>query len=397
MKGLDINGSNIINGEDELIYKTIEIEKLQNIIQTLESHLNIQSFVITRLMSSDELRNSAEEVLKTLKRKLKGINEIVILLYDENIGGLCVFASAGLSKVKRKAIFHPGEGISGRSFLYKKVIFTEKAGNDPRFLGWFKGKSEYLNKAFISIPLQVGRDVVGVLTATGDVIPPLYQNLLKILAQTISPLIQLMKTKWEQERQYYSMIEKLIDISESFSPTWRGHSYRVNKYSIYIADKMKMKEKDKKIIEHGSRLHDVGKLAIMDIVKKRGKLSARDLEILKLHPLLGEQFVKDFDFLHPAIPIIKFHHERYDGTGYPGYYAKENIPLHARIVSVADVYDAITGPRHYRKSLNFNDALAEMKRSAGTQLDPALVEVFLENSKELKEFTLDLLKEKLPF
>lgn len=380
-----LNEINLLSSEDEIVYKTIEIEKLQNMVKTFESNLNLQCYVIYRLINSDDLEKSAKKVLQILKKKLPGLMEISVLLYDENRGSLYVFASSGLSRKKQKAIFHPGEGISGRAFLYKKTIFTENAGKDPKFLNWLQNSSEYVNKAFIAIPLRTSDTVLGVLTACGATFPKMYQELLKTFASTLSPLIQLMVTRRERESQYYSLIEKLIDISESFNPVWRGHSHRVNRYSLYLSEKLKLDKQKIKIINHGSRLHDVGKLAIMDIVKKRGKLTKKEREILKLHPLMGEQFVRDFDFLVPAIPIIKFHHEWFDGTGYPGFYAGTQIPLEARIVSIADVFDAITGSRHYKKSLTFKQAIKELKRVAGSQLDPELVDLFTKNEKELKE------------
>ncbi len=381
---------------EELLYKTIENEKLRNLIDTLSSTLKLQSNVIQKLISGRDLQASTAKVLGLLKKRLK-LDEIAVLLYEEEKGGLTVFAAAGLTPRKKKAVFHPGEGISGRAFLFKKTLFTERAGSDPRFMNWLQNTSEYRNKSFIAIPLISGDTVLGVLTATADTLPTIYLNILQVFASTLSPLLHLLKTKLQQEQQYYNMIQKLIDVSEALNPVFRGHSHRVNRYSLYLADKLKMSEEKKKIIHHGSRLHDVGKLAMMDIVKKHGKLTKREYEILKLHPVLGEQFVRDFDFLVPAIPMIKFHHERYDGTGYPGMYMGEEIPLNARIVSVADVYDAITGSRHYRKPLSFEKAVKELSNSSGSQLDPYLVEVFLSDLNELKDFTEELKQKRFPY
>ena len=137
-------------------------------------------------------------------------------------------------------------------------------------------------------------------------------------------------------------------------------------------------------IRHASLLHDVGKIGISEqILLKPGRLTDDEFETIKSHPHIGAGILNSIEFLKNVCEIIKHHHERYDGKGYPSGLASNDIPLGSRIICVADSFDAITSCRPYRKPLTFDEATDEVKRCAGSQFDPIVVEAFtrLRNSK----------------
>jgi HD-GYP domain-containing protein (c-di-GMP phosphodiesterase class II) len=133
-----------------------------------------------------------------------------------------------------------------------------------------------------------------------------------------------------------------------------------------------------KNIKYGALLHDIGKVGVdLSILNKPGRLTDEEYEIIKTHPMQGYEIIKPIKFLQDKFAAIKYHHERWDGTGYPEGLKGEEIPLEARIVSVADTFDAMTSTRSYRKALDKEIAIEEIKKNAGKQFDPRVVAAFL--------------------
>jgi ribonuclease P protein subunit RPR2 len=139
-------------------------------------------------------------------------------------------------------------------------------------------------------------------------------------------------------------------------------------------------------LSYGFLLHDVGKVGIPEsILCKPGPLTDEEYEVMKTHPLIGVQIVAPIAFLGNAVEVIRCHHERWDGRGYPDGLAGEGIPLAARIFSVCDTFDAMTSDRPYRRALPFDSAVEEIDRCGGTQFDPEVVRLFVEMCAELRD------------
>jgi len=174
-------------------------------------------------------------------------------------------------------------------------------------------------------------------------------------------------------------IAVLILTEEAKDPYVRGHTKRVSQYALAIAKAIGLSEKEQKIIERAGILHDLGKIGIDDsILNKPGKLNDQEWKIMKEHPQRGLEIIKPLQFLPAEKEIVLHHHERYAGGGYPEGIKGEEISLGARIMAVADTFDAMNSARPYREPLSKDTILAELEKVAGTQLDPMVVKVFLE-------------------
>ena len=170
-------------------------------------------------------------------------------------------------------------------------------------------------------------------------------------------------------------IANIIDTKDEYT---KGHSLRVAIYSRMIAERMGMSEYDQERIYYTGLLHDIGKVGIpVSILTKPGRLTAEEFEIIKRHPSVGAQIMKDFSSIPGAINGIKYHHERYDGSGYNEGLKGEEIPLEGRIIAVADAYDAMSSRRCYRNSLSYDFIMDELKRNSGIQFDPDILKYMI--------------------
>lgn len=175
--------------------------------------------------------------------------------------------------------------------------------------------------------------------------------------------------------QTIKAIVAAVDAKDSYT---RGHSDRVRELSVAIARELKLPEREQEVIEYMALLHDTGKIGVSEsILNKPGRLTDKEYQVIQEHPVIGARIVSEVDFFKKASTIVRHHHEWYNGEGYPDGLKGEDIPLGARIIAVADAFDAITSERPYRRSRSVAEAMAELEANAGRQFDPGVVEAFL--------------------
>ena len=197
---------------------------------------------------------------------------------------------------------------------------------------------------------------------------------------------ELSETYDELEKAYLEIVETLRYTVEAKDTYTRGHSDRVSAYSVIIGEKLGLSEKDIKTLKIGGLFHDIGKIGIPDsILLKESKLTDDEYSQIKNHPSIGAHILSSVSYFKDMIPIVKHHHERYDGFGYPSKLKGEEIPYLARIAAVADSFDAMTSKRSYRNSLPLDVVIDEIERCKGTQFDPQIAEVFLDILKNEPE------------
>jgi putative nucleotidyltransferase with HDIG domain len=181
----------------------------------------------------------------------------------------------------------------------------------------------------------------------------------------------------EVNQTYAETLRALVTALDTRDSETGGHSERVTSIALSIAHQMRLDKKTIQQIHWGALLHDVGKIGIPDeILRKPGPLTDEEWDIMRSHPQIGYEILKEIPFLQPTLDVVLHHHERFNGTGYPSGLKGEEIPLSARIFSVADSFDAMTSDRPYRRALKRAYVIAEIKRCINTQFDPKVVAAF---------------------
>ena len=198
--------------------------------------------------------------------------------------------------------------------------------------------------------------------------------------QLIKKINDELKTTYDKlESAYMETIEILRFTVEAKDAYTRGHSDRVSAYSVLIGEALGLPEEDLKTLKIGGLFHDIGKIGIPDsILLKTTKLDDEEYSEIKNHPAIGAHILSNATIFKDIIPIVKHHHERFDGRGYPGKLKGEEIPYFARIAAVADSFDAMTSKRSYRDSLPMDVVIEEIIKNSGTQFDPEIAKVFLD-------------------
>jgi putative two-component system response regulator len=181
------------------------------------------------------------------------------------------------------------------------------------------------------------------------------------------------------EKTHFETIMAFSEALEARDQYTAGHSRRVMEYSKSIGLRMKLDKQDIEELKRSALLHDIGKIGIPDMVlKKQTKLTDEEFAIIKSHPEIGATILKSIKSFKALVPAVYHHHERFDGDGYPDGIKGTAIPPHARIIAIADTFDAMTSSRSYRKALSFRTALAELERNKGIQFDPDIADIFIE-------------------
>ncbi|MFC2006174.1 CHASE2 domain-containing protein [Chloroflexota bacterium] len=209
-----------------------------------------------------------------------------------------------------------------------------------------------------------------------SIIPVIYVS--SVLTQNAITTIENAKLHQKVADGYKSTIKALAASIDAKDPYTHGHSQRVTEYTLLGATSLPMSQGELEALEYASILHDIGKIGIPDsILSNPNPLTNEEWAVIRLHPVIGDNIMKDIPFLEEPRKLVLHHHERYDGTGYPDGLIGNNIPLGARLISVADTFDSMTSDRAYRAAMSIDDALNELHKCSGTQLCPVAVEAFI--------------------
>jgi response regulator RpfG family c-di-GMP phosphodiesterase/signal transduction histidine kinase len=320
------------------------------------------------------------EVLKLMK----------MLLSDEFDLEMTTSAEKGVALLKEKSpdlvlcdVMMPGMDGHAFSRAVKSdeslkhipiILVTARTGAEMLAQGIQAGADDYISKPFDSVELKARIRSLLRFREVESELALVNRN----LKMRTSDLVD------QQRSLFLSTVKSLVSAIDAKDEYTRHHSARVTEFTLKIARKMSFSEKEIGDLELAALLHDVGKIAVPEnILNKPGKLTDQEYALIKEHPARGESILSPVIELKDITPIVRAHHEHYDGTGYPDGLKGREIPLGARIMAVADAYDSITSERPYRKAASHRFAMKEIIRCSGVHFDPEVVEHFLEISGSL--------------
>ncbi len=340
------------------------------------------------------LSSIPEEITKTWKVQMCGL-----YLWEEELETLVLKYGAGYEpNFINRLSFKKGEGLVGWAAVECKPVRLVDPVNDPRFKDKYnqliKNESKEITfKAMLLVPVNIGEKSLGIIEVINyngwkdrvsqQVFSAEDEHMLYTLANQIALFLQTVVNYEESREAYLDIIRSLVNAIEARDPYTRGHSEQTTKYAVSIARKLGLPVESIEVIRCAANLHDIGKIGIKEnILKKVKKLTADEYSHIKNHPFMGAQILKPIKSLQEVIPIVYHHHERYDGKGYLDGLQRDEIPIGARILSVADAFEAMTSDRPYHKGLLKEEAMEQLKKAAGSQFDPQIVNAFLEVMEE---------------
>lgn len=358
------------------------LDKLKRIEDKAErlallSHL---SQILNSTLDHKEIRRRAMEAATRLMKAEVGS----LLLVNEEKRQLYFEVALGDREEDIKTIpLNFGEGIAGWVAQHGKPLVVNSPEKDPRFFKGVDERTEFKTRNIICVPVKVKEKIIGVLEAINKQKKGRFNkedlSLLTSLADQVAIALDNSRLYQELEEMFFQTAESLADAIEKRDPYTGGHTQRVTLYSQAIAKFLQLKPLERKWLKIASVLHDIGKIGIEDhILKKPERLSPEEFNMIKRHSDMGAEIIEHIRQLRESIPGVKYHHEHVNGKGYPDGLRGEEIPILAKIVAVADTYDAMTTDRPYRKATEKEVAIEELRRCSGTQLDKEVVEAFIQ-------------------
>ncbi len=343
---------------------------------------------LNALIKMTSLINSTLDTREIRRRSIEAAQALVnaeagsLLLIDSEKGELFFEVATGEKSEKVKEIrLKIGEGIAGWVAEKGEPVIVDDVEKDPRFFKGVDEKSRFKTRSLIGVPVKTKDRTIGVLEAINKKDGKFDEDDLEILqafANQVAIAIENANLYKELKETFYGTIEALAETIEKRDPYTGGHTKRVMEYSLAIGRELGLSESELEALKLAAILHDIGKIGIRDkILLKEDKLTEEEAMVMNMHPKYGAEILEHIKQLRDVIPGIRGHHERYDGTGYPDHLRGEEIPLFARIISVADAYDAMTTDRPYRKALNKEFVYEELRRSSGRHFDPEVVNAFI--------------------
>jgi HD-GYP domain-containing protein (c-di-GMP phosphodiesterase class II) len=344
---------------------------------------------LSLLSQLGQILNSTLEHYEVRRRAIEAATRLMkaevgsLLLIEEENHLLRFEVALGDKEKTLKAIaLNMGEGIAGWVAQHGEPLIVNDPQKDPRFFKEMDGRTDFRTQNLIAVPVKVKEKVVGVLEAInkqdGEEFTQDDLSLFASLANQVAIALDNARLYQELEEMFFQTAESLAEAIEKRDPYTGGHTQRVTQYSQAIVGRLHLTPSEMKGLKIASVLHDIGKIGIEDrILKKSEKLNPEEFEVIKRHPNMGAEIIEHVRQLRGIAAAVKFHHEQMNGLGYPDGKKGEEIPILAKIVAVADAYDAMTTDRPYRRAISKEAAIEELKRCSGTQLDGEVVEAFV--------------------
>ncbi|MBU1599171.1 GAF domain-containing protein [bacterium] len=351
------------------------------------SEKTVLSEVSKTVNSTISLDNVLDLSMRLVKQVMR-VEASSLLLLDKDKNELVFQVALGKKGEAIKEIRVPiGKGVAGWVAETGEPLYIKDVDGDERFFKEADKLSGFITKSIICVPLKVKDRLIGVAQAInpigGQEVSQDDIELFSTIGSQMAIALENASLYKDLEELFFSTISTLVATIDAKDPYTHGHSQRVMEYSVAVAEELGQSKEEIKGVKLSSLLHDIGKIGVDEkILRKTGRLTDDEFSVIKTHPGLGADIVSHIKQLMAVSPGIRHHHERYDGQGYPAGLAANMIPLSARIIAVADTYDAMTSDRPYRQGLETKVALAEIEKFSGIQFDRTCADAFLQAHKK---------------
>ena len=358
------------------------LEKHRLAKENMRLRLLMPLFELNRnLVYEVDLESLFQTIVRVTLRETRS-DVVALMLVDGETGKLkCKAWAVSSPNILRDDIELFESHVAGRVMgSGEPVVLVEEAAIDGPTKGIMQAGSV---SSAVSMPLLNKKSVIGVLNLSklrGK--PSFHQSdleLISVLCGQAAIAIENVRFFEALQKAHFDSVKALTQAIEAKDRYTAGHCDRLVEYAVAIGKRLGLPEQERRYLKFAATLHDIGKIAINEVIlSKTGRLTDEEYREMMTHPERGAAIIRDVEFLKPVVPMIYHHQERWDGRGYPKGLRGDNIPLGARIVAVLDTFDAMTSNRPYRKALPVESAVKELRRFAGTQFDPAVVEAFIE-------------------
>jgi putative nucleotidyltransferase with HDIG domain len=339
-----------------------------------------------------EPKNIARKIVETLSHKLAW-HHISIRSYRPETQHieLLAYTHPGLNadtmqpETERlnNAITKPGQGLSGWVIQHGQPVRCPQVSQDARYIETYEGV-----QSGVYVPMQVGERIIGVICVESerkDAFSEADERLLVTLAAQASIAMENARLFEDLQRSNLNLTLAYDDTILGWSQAMElrdketeGHAERVTRMTLQLAHLMDIDQAEIEHIRRGALLHDIGKMGVPDsILLKPDSLTKEEWDIMQQHPVFAFEMLSSIEYLRPALAIPHYHHEKWDGSGYPDGLKAEQIPLQARLFAIVDVYDALTSDRPYRPAWTKERAIEYIRESSGYHFDPEVVDAFL--------------------
>jgi len=382
-------------GAYDYILKPFKVEEIVHIVQRgLEKRrLSAENLRLREALSLYKVSEaiaaslSLDEVVSTLSESaLSEVRSDLVMTWLADGEG-----NFALRSLNYSALLEEGEELGELD----PVKVVERLGTGPiiehgaRAREMFSAHPSRQVSSLIIVPLKMRDRLLGFVSTVSLTASRRFdegqRKLLSIIASRAAAAIENARLYEDLQATFQQTIQSLARTIDKMDRYTSGHSERVARYAVNLAKWLGLDEAQIEIVRHSALMHDIGKIGCVMNLNKAGKLTQSEYEVFKRHPAYGREILDPIKFLGPVIPGVHLHHERWDGRGYPLGLAGKDIPLIARIISVADTYDAMTSDRAYRRALPHEVTVSEIERCSGTQFDPDIAGTFIERIELLRE------------
>lgn len=373
---------NLKKKEDNLNMKKDEtaeiVKKIKRENKTLKTLLRVSQSLSTSLEIEEVLYKAMENVEKICKAEASSVWEID---YEKKELFFRIIRGENVGKIRQMRL-KIGEGIAGHVAKSKKALMVSDVRKSPYWDEAFDVKSSFQSRSILAVPLVIGRKIIGVLELLnkrdGQGFSQRDKESLLALSGPIAIALDNAKLYEEKKELFIQTSFALATAIEKRDPYTGGHTKRVLDFSLHIGKFLGLRERELEGLKISAILHDIGKIGIPDsILTKSTALTEREFKKIQEHPVIGAEILKGISEMDRIVEAIKYHHERWDGKGYPENLKGNEIPLWARIIAVADTFDALTTSRPYRNKINKRAALEEIERNIDKQFCPDCGMAFL--------------------